>query len=105
MSSTLEKLRCLEAYVANDSMVADPVFDKTLSKLLAREHARMQHLIDRLQQDIHQFEQAYQLTSPEFYRRYNRGEMGDEVDFIDWAATLEMLENAQKRVNLLDAGQ
>ncbi len=105
MSSTLEKLKCLEAYVATDSTVADSVLDKALTKLLAREQTRMGRLIQRLQQQLKQFEQTYHLLSQEFYARYNRGEMDDDMDFIEWAATLEMLANAEKRMTLLDTAQ
>jgi len=105
MSSTLKKLKCLEAYIATGSKVADLVLDKALTKLLAREQTRMEHLIQRLKQELKQFEQTYHLLSQEFYARYNRGEMGDEMDFIEWAATLEMLANAEKRMTLLDAAQ
>jgi len=55
-----------------------------------------------LQQQISQFEQNYNLLSQEFYSRYNKGEMGDEMDFIEWASTIEMLINVEKRMALLD---
>lgn len=31
------------------------------------------------------FEQRYDMTSAEFYSRYKRGEMGDDMDFVRWA--------------------
>ena len=55
-----------------------------------------------MQQQISQFEQNYNLLSQEFYSRYNKGEMGDEMDFIEWASTIEMLINVEKRMALLD---
>jgi len=105
MLNTLEKLKRLEAYVAADSVIADSVLDKTLTKFLAREQMRMQQLTQRLQRELKQFEQTYHLLSQEFYTRYNQGKMGDEMDFIEWAATLEMLTNAEKRMALLDIVQ
>jgi hypothetical protein len=31
------------------------------------------------------FEQRYDMTSAEFYSRYKRGELGDDMDFVRWA--------------------
>jgi hypothetical protein len=103
--STLQKLRCLEAYVASDSMAADAVLDSSLSKLLLREQMRMQRLAQRLRLELQQFEAAHKLLSEEFYARYSRGEMGDAMDFIEWAATVEMLADAERRMMLLSAAQ
>jgi len=50
------------------------------------------------------FEQSYSLTSSEFYTRYDKGEMGDEIDFVEWAATVEMLTNVEKQLTLLQIG-
>jgi hypothetical protein len=30
-------------------------------------------------------EQRHQMASADFYARYQRGEMGDEADFVEWA--------------------
>jgi len=103
MISTLEKLKCLEAYLAANSSIVDSVLDKSITKLLAREQMRMQNLIQRLQQQISQFEKNYHLVSQEFYTRYNQGKMGDKMDFVEWASTIEMLANAKKRIALLDS--
>ena len=103
MQTTLEKIRRLETYIAADSTAADAVLDSSLSKLLAREQARMQRLANRLRQELQQFETAYKLLSEEFYTRYCRGDMGDEMDFMEWAATVEMLADAEKRLSLLNA--
>lgn len=32
-----------------------------------------------------EYEQRYQMPSADFYARYQRGEMGDTEDFIEWA--------------------
>ncbi len=31
------------------------------------------------------FEQRHHMSSADFYARYQRGEMGDEADFVEWA--------------------
>ena len=103
--NTLEKIRRLEAYIAADNTAADAVLDSSLTKLLAREQVRMQRLANRLRQELQQFETSYKLLSDEFYASYCKGDMGDEMDFIEWAATVEMFADAEKRLNLLSLTQ
>jgi hypothetical protein len=48
------------------------------------------------------FEETYGLKSADFYTRYEKGEMGDKMDFVEWSATVEMLANVEKRLALLE---
>jgi hypothetical protein len=102
MFSTLEKVKRLEQYLAVDNSTVDPVLDTTIDKLLAREQARIVELKTRLQEQCVLFEQNYALSSADFYKQYQAGQMGDETDYVEWAATIEMLANLDKRLALLN---
>ena len=43
---------------------------------------------DELARMLGELEQRYGMTSAEFLPRYNRGELGCDDDFIDWAGLL-----------------
>ncbi len=101
MMTTLEKVKRLEQYLVVDSSMVDPVLDMSINKLLVREQARIQALKTRLLNQLMAFEQAYSLTATEFYTRYEKGEMGDEMDWVEWAATVEMLTHVENRLKLL----
>lgn len=100
--TALEKIRRLEEYLAVDNSTVDPVLDITVNKLLARERARILDLKKRLLDQSKQFEENYSLESSEFYTRYEKGEMDGETDFVEWAATVEMLKSIEKRLALLE---
>lgn len=101
MPNTLEKVKRLEQYLAFENQPLDPIIDRTVTKLLLRESARIEALQNRLSEQIREFEQQYHLPSGEFCPQYERGELGDEMDFIEWASTLEMLANVKKRLTIL----
>jgi hypothetical protein len=103
MISTLEKVKQLEKYLAINNSAVDPVIETTINKLLVREFDRMFELKKRLADELFQFEKRYALQSDNFYQRYEAGELGDDVDFIEWAATVEMLANVKRRLELLEA--
>ena len=103
MITTLEKVKKLEKYLAINDSAIDPVVETTINKLLVREYDRMVELKARLASELSLFEKRYALPSDNFYQRYEAGELGDDVDFIEWAATIEMLTNVERRLELLEA--
>jgi hypothetical protein len=98
----LEKVKRLEQYILLDQTRIDPVLDMTLNKLLSREFNRMANLKTRLVKQMQVFENQYHLKSQEFYPRYESGELGDEMDFMEWSSTIEMVRNVDKRLAVLN---
>jgi hypothetical protein len=60
----------------------------------------------QLVRDLTLLEQKHGLSSAEFYERYQRGEMGDEVESMRWASKFEiyeeMKEDLDKTFSLLE---
>ena len=97
----LEKVKLLERYIAADVAAIDPVMDLTIEKLLKREASRMDELRQRLLAQKSEFEEKYGLNSEEFCRRYNKGAMGDDMDYVEWSAIVDMLASTEKRLSVL----
>jgi hypothetical protein len=78
-----------------------PVVDQSVGKLIALEakqcRAELQHLAARLTA----YEQQYGMTSKEFYRRFRAGELGDEMDFVEWSVFWDMHQATQERLDSL----
>ncbi len=104
MSSALEKMRKLEKYIVADPAAVDPVLELTLDKLLAREISRANIQKETLVAQIAEFEEQYNLSSDTFQSQFQSGKLGDDVDFIEWAATLEMLQDLNERLTALKSG-
>ena len=45
-----------------------------------------------LRRQIRQFEKRYALNSADFMERFQRGEIGDDRDFVVWAGLQELLQ-------------
>ena len=101
MTVVLEKVRQLENYLEWRGGYADSVMDLTINKVLQRERAQMEAQLARLQQQLVMFEGQYNRSSPDFYERFERGELGDNVDYFEWSATWEMVQQLQQGLRLL----
>jgi hypothetical protein len=101
MAAILEKVRRLKNYLEWRGGEADAVVEMTINKILQRERDQMQVQMNRLQQQLAMFEQQYGWATPAFYDRFERGELGDDMDFIEWSATWEMIQKLQKGLALI----
>jgi hypothetical protein len=99
--TVLEKVKLLERYIAADVAAIDPVVELAIEKLLKREASRMDELKQRLLRQKAEFEEKYGLNSEEFCRRYEKGMMGDDMDYVEWSATVDMLAGIERRLSLL----
>jgi len=55
---------------------------------MAKAHGERLSLKDLLD-ELKQFESRYGMSSDEFYEKFNKGEMGDSADVIEWAGLYE----------------
>jgi hypothetical protein len=99
--SILRKVKLLEEYVAADTSAIDPAVELAIEKLLKREVSRMDELKQRLLRQKTDFEKKYGMSSEEFNRHYEEGTMGDEMDYVEWSATVDMLSGIEKRLSVL----
>ncbi len=70
--------------------------DATIAKLVDMERSRLQAEADSLLEQMGRFEAEYAMTSAEFARRFQAGELGDDADLFEWSALFQMwvaLEN------------
>jgi hypothetical protein len=41
------------------------------------------------------------MSSPDFFSRFQRGELGDATDFFEWSATWQMYRSTLQYLNVL----
>jgi hypothetical protein len=102
MSTVLSKVKRLEEYMASTNASSlDKVLELTIDKLLDRETSRLISQEARLEQQLADFERRYSLSSEEFYEKFERGELGDAMDFVEWSATYEMATKLRRQLSIL----
>lgn len=94
--TTIEKAEKLVDYLRLHHREADTVIDKVLDKLFDRERQVLLEQRDELSSELVQFERQYALNSDEFYEKFEHGEMGDEIDIVDWAGAWRVYQTVLK---------
>lgn len=60
----------------------------------------MDEITKGLREPITKFEEEYGMESEEFKKRLEEGAMGDDADFIEWSATIDMLANMDRKESM-----
>ncbi len=95
----LEQLKILEA-LYNRGEVSE-VLELSLSKIIAHEIAIAQQQAAELETDLQQFETQYKMPSLEFYQKFRAGELGDDIDFVEWSSFYQMSCSVRERLQIL----
>ncbi len=77
--------------------------DVTMDKLLALEQDRVQRKLLEIEQRLRTFEAQYRLSSDEFHRRFQAGELGDAADMFEWSAFYQMWLSVREQLAELRA--
>jgi hypothetical protein len=72
-------------------------------KTISQEIATTQRQKSQLDIDLQKFEEQYQMSSSEFQQKFHTGELGDDIDFVEWNAFHQMSNSLQKQIDLLQS--
>jgi len=98
-STVAQRLRTLAQLYQQGQ--ASELLERTLGKLLVYEADVCRAQLRQLQADLAEFERQYDLSSIEFYRRFQAGQTDDRLDYVEWASLVQMTDNLQERLRLL----
>jgi hypothetical protein len=85
--------------VYTDRAQLDSILDKLLDATLSQYRLRLQ----RYEQDLDAFEKQYNMESAAFYERFEAGELGDAMDFFEWAGLYELEQDLMAKIQRLEA--
>lgn len=81
--------------------MASEFMNRTLDKLLAHEADLSRAQLRALERDLALFEEQYNLSSADFYDRFQSGQTGDRMDFVEWASLIQMRDGLTDRLHII----
>ena len=94
---TLYKLEVLKDAYSSEAEL-DLILGKLLDVVLSQHRLRL----ERYEQDLREFEERYGMESATFYRRFEAGELGDAMDFFEWAGVYELCQDIIEKIQRLE---
>jgi hypothetical protein len=76
----------------------DPEEFKQLLQTASEQYDPVEELLN-LERQLLELEQKHNLASSEFYRRYQAGEMGDDITFVTWAGRYKLFLSLKKAIS------
>ena len=95
----LNQLKALETLYSEGT--ASPTVETAIQDIIDRELETALNKQHTLSENLNQFEQQYRLISSEFHQRFHTGQMGDDIDMIEWNACYEMWRSLEVTIALL----
>ena len=96
---TLDRLQGLVQLY--DQGYNSPTIDNAIDKLLTAEIARARVQEHELAAQLAAYEHQYEMASEDFYRRFSAGDLGDEMDYVEWSILYELHQAILERLRIL----
>ena len=103
MGQALKQINVLRKYAQVHG--EDELLSMTLSKLIESRIDQYNREIEELEEEMRKFERKYDIKSEKFYESYQRGEIGDSMDFHEWFALCDMHHRSFEERELLRDAQ
>jgi hypothetical protein len=76
---------------------------RSLGKIVEYERGKTIEEVNMLKKELSRFESAYQMSSEDFFDRFEKGDLGDKEDYFEWSAMYQMYERSVDRLNILES--
>ena len=80
----------------------DEYLSRSIGKIIEHERDKTMREIETFRRDLVRFEDAYRITSNEFFERFEKGELGDNEDYFEWSAIVQMHRRSTERLAMLE---
>ncbi len=75
--------------------------DRAIQQVIATEVDNTEAELRRLRQKLEHYEQRYHMPSADFNSRFRTGELGADIDVVEWSIFYDLYQGVQKRLHEL----
>ena len=96
MNAIAEKIHLIEK-LAGNSLEANRLLDKVIDFLVADDRKKLSGFREKLAA----FERQHGMSTEEFQRRFDSGELGDAPEWFDWDGYAALADSLEKKLSVL----
>ena len=97
MNALQKKIEALKDMYFNEAEL-DQILGKLVDVALSQHRLRLK----RYERDLYEFEKRYSMESTTFYHCFEAGELGDAMDFFEWAGLYELRQDLLEKIRRLE---
>ncbi len=71
---------------------------QTLNKLVDMETSRIRMQLEDIERVLADYEKQYDMSSAEFFQKYDSGQTDDRMDYVEWASLTQMAEHLRQKL-------
>ncbi len=95
----IHKIKILEELARSGD--EDEVLLQAIDKLTKYKINGLERDLKEIKSQLSLFEDKYHMGNDEFSEKFDSGEMGDDVDHMEWSSLLDMRNRLKMRYNIL----
>ena len=76
---------------------------RSIGKIIEHEKERTTKEVNMLKKELSRFESTYQMSSEDFFDRFEKGDLGDKEDYFEWSAMYQMYVRSLDQLNILES--
>jgi len=99
--TTVTQFKKLEKYV--QTYGDDQLITSSLSKIMDYKIQQYEKLLNELRRDLISLEKKYHRKSDDFYRSFKKGELGDDMDLVEWGSLYDMYQRILNKKKMIES--
>lgn len=99
-AQALSNIRILERYVKKNKN--DKIVEGTINKIIHFKIDKYKKELKTLEDDLEVFEKKYKMETKKFFEDFEKGELGDNIDFVEWSSLYKIYQRITERKNILE---
>lgn len=84
-----------------DKGLQNQYLSRSIKKIVEYEKEKTFSEIKMLKKELHLFEKKYKMSSAEFHKKFENGDLDDRENYFEWSAIYQMHERAVNRLDIL----
>lgn len=99
-AQAIANIRILERYVEKNKN--DKIVEGTISKIIHFKIDKYKKELKALENDLKVFEKKYRMETKKFFKDFEAGELGDDIDFVEWSSLYKIYQRITDRMDILE---
>jgi hypothetical protein len=76
---------------------------RSIGKIIEYEKEKTIEEVNMLKKELSRFESTYQMSSEDFFDKFEKGDLGDKEDYFEWSAMYQMYERSVDLLSILES--